>query len=81
LKWLNNDDESLKIFAESGGFPSTTAQLSDPSFVDQTSDFFGGQQINQVLTQASSDVVKGWSYLPFQVYANSIYGDTVGQAY
>jgi multiple sugar transport system substrate-binding protein len=81
LKWLNNDDESLTIFAESGGFPSTTAQLSDPSFVDQKSDYFGGQQINQILTQASSDVVKGWSYLPFQVYANSIYGDTVGQAY
>ncbi|WAC70651.1 ABC transporter substrate-binding protein [Microbacterium sp. SL75] len=81
LKWLNNDDESLKIFAESGGFPSTTAQLSDPAFVDKKSDYFGGQQINQVLTQASSEVREGWSYLPFQVYANSIYGDTVGQAY
>ncbi len=81
LKWLNNDEESLKIFAESGGFPSTTAQLSDPSFVEQTSDYFGGQKINEVLTQASSEVREGWSYLPFQVYANSIYGDTVGQAY
>lgn len=81
LKWLNNDDESLTIFAESGGFPSTTAQLSDPAFVDKKSDYFGGQQINQVLTQASSDVVKGWNYLPFQVYANSIFNDTVGQAY
>ncbi|MDR6689153.1 multiple sugar transport system substrate-binding protein [Microbacterium sp. 1154] len=81
LKWLNNDDESLKIFAESGGFPSTTAQLSDPAFVDKASDYFGGQKINQVLTQASSEVREGWSYLPFQVYANSIYGDTVGQAY
>lgn len=81
LKWLNNDEESLQIFAESGGFPSTTAQLSDPAFVDKKSDYFGGQAINQVLTQASSDVVKGWNYLPFQVYANSIYGDTVGQAY
>ena len=26
-------------------------------------------------------VSTGWQYLPFQVYANSIYGDTVGQAY
>ena len=81
LKWLNNDEESLQIFAESGGFPSTTAQLSDPAFVDKKSDYFGGQAINQVLTEASGDVVKGFSYLPFQVYANSIYGDTVGQAY
>ncbi|MBD8205920.1 sugar ABC transporter substrate-binding protein [Microbacterium sp. CFBP 8801] len=81
LKWLNNDEKSLQIFAESGGFPSTTAQLSDPAFVDKESEYFGGQQINQVLTQASSEVREGWSYLPFQVYANSIYGDTVGQAY
>ncbi|MDU0327512.1 MULTISPECIES: sugar ABC transporter substrate-binding protein [Microbacterium] len=81
LKWLNNDEDSIKIFAESGGFPSTTAQLSDPEFVDQASDYFGGQKINEVLTQASSEVREGWSYLPFQVYANSIFSDTVGQAY
>lgn len=81
LKWLNNDEESLTIFAESGGFPSTTAQLSDPAFVDQESEYFGGQQINQVLTQAAADVRSGWQYLPYQVYANSIFGDTVGQAY
>ena len=34
-----------------------------------------------MLTQASTDVRPGWSYLPFQVYANSVFGDTVGQAY
>ena len=81
LRWLNNDDESLKIFAESGGFPSTTAQLTDPAFVGQESEYFGGQKINEVLTQASEDVRPGWSYLPYQVYANSIFGDTVGQSY
>ena len=32
-------------------------------------------------TEASSEVREGWSYLPFQVYANSIFSDTVGQAY
>jgi multiple sugar transport system substrate-binding protein len=26
-------------------------------------------------------VVTGWSYLPFQVYANSVFNDTVGKAY
>jgi multiple sugar transport system substrate-binding protein len=34
-----------------------------------------------VLSQAAADVVTGWQYLPFQVYANSIFNDTVGQAY
>lgn len=26
-------------------------------------------------------MVPGWSYLPYQVYGNSIFGDTVGNAY
>lgn len=81
LRWLNSDPESVKIFLESGGFPSTTADLEDETFVNAESEYFGGQKINEVLTQAATDVQPGWSYLPYQVYANSIFGDTVGQAY
>lgn len=81
LRWLNSDPESIDVFLESGGFPSTTADLEDPEFVGYESDYFGGQKINEVLTQASKDVSSGWSYLPYQVYANSIFGDTVGQSY
>jgi multiple sugar transport system substrate-binding protein len=81
LRWLNSDPASLKIFAESGGFPSTTAQLADPAFVGLESKYFGGQKINEVLTAAAKEVAPGWSYLPYQVYANSIFGDTVGQSY
>jgi multiple sugar transport system substrate-binding protein len=81
LRWLNSDPESIDVFLESGGFPSTTADLEDPEFVGLESDYFGGQKINEVLTQASKDVSSGWSYLPYQVYANSIFGDTVGQSY
>jgi multiple sugar transport system substrate-binding protein len=81
LRWLNSDPDSIKVFLESGGFPSTTANLEDPDFVSQESDYFGGQKINEVLTQASKDVSSGWSYLPYEVYANSIFGDTVGQSY
>lgn len=81
LRWLNSDPESIDVFLESGGFPSTTADLEDPEFVGYESEYFGGQKINEVLTQASKDVSSGWSYLPYQVYANSIFGDTVGQSY
>ncbi|GLJ80753.1 multiple sugar transport system substrate-binding protein [Microbacterium imperiale] len=81
LKWLNNDEESLTIFAESGGFPSTNAQLESDEFLGQEAEYFGGQKINEVLVQAAKDVRPGWQYLPFQVYANSIFGDTVGQSY
>jgi len=81
LRWLNSDPASIKVFLESGGFPSTTADLEDPTFLAAAPEYFGGQKINEVLTQGSKDVRPGWSYLPFQVYANSIFGDTVGQAY
>jgi multiple sugar transport system substrate-binding protein len=81
LRWLNSDPASVKIFLASGGFPSTTADLADPAFVDEAPVYFGGQKINQVLTKASTEVAPGWSYLPYQVYANSIFGDTVGQSY
>ncbi|WP_136706288.1 sugar ABC transporter substrate-binding protein [Agromyces sp. H66] len=81
LRWLNSDPASIEVFLESGGFPSTTADLEDPDFVGLESEYFGGQKINEVLTQASKDVASGWSYLPYQVYANSIFGDTVGQSY
>ena len=81
LRWLNSDPASIDVFLESGGFPSTSADLEDPEFLSYESDYFGGQKINEVLTQASKDVSEGWSYLPYQVYANSIFGDTVGQSY
>ncbi|WP_314452571.1 sugar ABC transporter substrate-binding protein [uncultured Microbacterium sp.] len=81
LKWLNNSESSIDVFLGSGGFPSTTAQLEDPAFVGATSEYFGGQDVNKVLVEASQNVVEGWQYLPFQVYANSVFPDTVGQAY
>jgi multiple sugar transport system substrate-binding protein len=80
VKWLNHDG-GVKPFLASGGFPSTVKDLKDPAFVDKKSAYFGGQQINQVLTESAGNVVKDWSYLPFQLYANSIFGDTVGKAY
>lgn len=81
LKWLNSDPESIKVFLESGGFPATTAELESPEFLGYESDYFGGQKINEVLVDAAKNVPSGWQYLPYQVYANSIFGDTVGQAY
>ena len=34
-----------------------------------------------MLTAAADTVAKGWTYLPYQLYANSVYADTVGKAY
>lgn len=81
VKWLNASDSSVNTFLASGGFPSTTTTLTSSSFLATKPDYFGKQDINTVLAGASDSVKSGWSYLPFQVYANSIYPDTVGQAY
>lgn len=81
LRWLNSDPASIKVFLASGGFPATTADLGSSDFINLKSDYFGGQQINQVLVGASKTVSSGWQYLPWQSYANGIYGDTVGKSY
>ncbi|HEY0247978.1 MAG TPA: sugar ABC transporter substrate-binding protein [Gryllotalpicola sp.] len=82
LKWLNDSEQSVNIFIGSGGgFPSTTKDQNSDNFLNQAPAYFGGQKINQVLVDGAKPVVEGWQYLPFEVYANSIFGDTVGQAY
>jgi multiple sugar transport system substrate-binding protein len=76
-----NSGEGTQISIDAGGFPSTVADLESDEFLGYESEYFGGQKINEVLVQSASDVVEDWSYLPFQVYSNSIFSDTVGQAY
>jgi multiple sugar transport system substrate-binding protein len=81
LKWLNSSKASTKIFMESGGFPSTTADLESSAFLNEEPEYFGGQKINEVLVDASKSSDNDFTYLPYQVYANSVYADTVGQSY
>jgi multiple sugar transport system substrate-binding protein len=80
LQWVSTG-QGAQISASTGDFPASTAILNSSSFLGVKPAYFGGQAINQVLSQASSDVLTGWTYLPFQVYANSIFPGTVGQAY
>lgn len=74
-------DEGVQTRIDGGAFPATTAQLNSSAFHDKAYPYFGGQKINQILAQSAKAVVPGWSYLPFQVYANNIFNDTVGKAY
>ncbi|MDR8414449.1 sugar ABC transporter substrate-binding protein [Nonomuraea sp. 3-1Str] len=74
-------DEGAQARVDGGAFPATKAQLESPAFRDKKFAYFGDQQINQVLAESASQVVPGWSYLPYQVYANSVFNDTVGKAY
>ncbi|TDC01946.1 extracellular solute-binding protein [Micromonospora fluostatini] len=73
--------EGAQTRTDHGAFPATTAQLNSPQFLDKRFPYFGGQQVNKVLAESAKQVAPGWSYLPFQVYANSVFGDTGGRAY
>ncbi|GIH23472.1 sugar ABC transporter substrate-binding protein [Acrocarpospora phusangensis] len=74
-------EEGVQARVDGGAFPATTAQLSSPAFQDKEFPYFGGQQVNKVLAESANQVADGWSYLPYQVYANSVFNDTVGKAY
>ncbi|WP_277049785.1 ABC transporter substrate-binding protein [Ruania albidiflava] len=62
-------------------FPSTVADLQSEEFLSLESDYFGGQRINEVFAESAANVPEGWSFLPYQVYANSILNDNIGTAY
>ncbi|MFF3262127.1 ABC transporter substrate-binding protein [Streptomyces sp. NPDC002932] len=64
-----------------GAFPATRADLESKTFLDTPFPYFGGQKANQVFAESARNVGAEWSYLPYQVYANSIFNDTAGKAY
>ena len=75
------DGDGVQIRVDNGAFPATTEQLSSPEFLNTEFPYFGGQKANEIFAKSATNVVTGWSYLPFQVYANSVFNDTAGKAY
>jgi multiple sugar transport system substrate-binding protein len=76
-----SSEEGKDLRIKAGAFPSTTKDLNSPEFLGTPFPYFGGQKANEILAQSAQGVVSGWSYLPFQVYANSVFNDTAGKAY
>ncbi|KQP64142.1 MULTISPECIES: ABC transporter substrate-binding protein [Nocardioides] len=80
LEYANVED-GVQTRVDGGAFPATVAEIESDEFVGKEFPYFGDQKVNEVLSESAGQVAEGWSYLPFQVYANSIFNDTVGQAY
>ena len=78
LKFLAEGEGRVLINAN--GFPSTIADLENPEFVDQPFEVYAGQPANQIGAASAESVVPGWQYLPYQGYANNVFGDSVGKA-
>jgi len=76
-----NAGKGVQARIKGGAFPATTADLNSKTFQDTKFPYFGGQEANKVFAESAANVADDWSYLPYQVYANSIFNDTVGKAY
>lgn len=80
-KFINSDPSStIKLANEQFLYPTTKSTLADPSFTDQKSEFYGGQQVNKFFAETSKTVPQNQQWLPFEDYVNSSYNDTLGKA-
>lgn len=80
LEYANVND-GVQMRVDEGAFPATAETLESEEFLGDEFEYFGGQKANEVFAESAQNVAEGWSYLPFQAYANTIYNDTAGQAY
>ncbi|WP_418969223.1 ABC transporter substrate-binding protein [Alloscardovia omnicolens] len=74
--------------AATGTFPSLKRLLESKDFTDpqveankKVNDFFGGQNVNEVLSQAAQREVSKFQYLPYNPFAQTTFGDQISKAY
>jgi multiple sugar transport system substrate-binding protein len=80
-KFINHDPAStLALANQQFLFPVTKSTLTDPKFVNQTAEFYGGQKVNEFFAGVSDTVDPKFEWLPFMDYVSSSYGDTLGKA-
>ncbi|WP_454048962.1 ABC transporter substrate-binding protein [Cellulomonas sp. Marseille-Q8402] len=80
--WINTAEEpALKFATEQFLFPAYDPVLENPTFIDQESAFYGGEQVNQIFADISETVTPDFGWLPFMDYVYSSYEETVGKAF
>lgn len=73
--------DGADIRVDNGAFPADTETLNDPKWLNLHDEYFGGQQINQVLAESAEHVPSGYQALPFESYAQKIFNDAMGPAW
>ena len=80
-EFLNTDPASTKKFAtEQFLFPATKALLTDPEYIGQEPEFYGGQQVNQLFAGISDTVDPSFAWPPFLNQVDTDWIETVGAA-
>ncbi|WP_210506016.1 ABC transporter substrate-binding protein [Naasia sp. SYSU D00057] len=78
-KFINHDEESaLMLATEQFLYPPQQSVLDDPAFLEQESEFYGGQQVNKLFAEISETVDTDFQWLPFMDYVYSSYEETMG---
>ena len=81
-RWINVEKEpALRFATEQFLFPASDEILEDPAFLDQASEFYGGQLVNQEFADISTTVTPDFEWLPFMDYAYSSFNETLGKAF
>ncbi|WAB80411.1 extracellular solute-binding protein [Microcella daejeonensis] len=79
-KFINTDSAATLAFAtEQSLFPTRTEVLTASEFVDQESEFYGGQRVNEIFAEISTTVDTDFQWLPFQDQVASSFVDTLGK--
>lgn len=80
-KFVNHDPAStLKLATKQFLYPATKSTLSNPNFIDQKAEFYGGQQVNKLFSEISKTVDDDFEWLPFMDYVYSSYKETLGKS-
>ncbi|MFS0894174.1 ABC transporter substrate-binding protein [Microbacterium sp. 179-I 3D3 NHS] len=74
-------EEGADMTLASGSFPARSSVLEDDAFLGAKDDYFGGQEVNRIFVDSLDAVGEGWQFLPYEVYAGTKFGDTVGPAF
>ena len=81
-EFLNTDAESTMMLAtQQFLFPPTNSTLTNPTFVGQKPEFYGGQQVNELFVQISGTVSTEFQWPPFMDQASNDWNETVGKSF
>ncbi|MFE2470635.1 ABC transporter substrate-binding protein [Streptomyces mirabilis] len=80
-QFLNSDPASARMFTtEQFFFPATKTLLAEASFLGDTPAFYGGQKVNQVFADISTQVNPAFQWPPFLDRVATDWTETVGKS-
>ena len=90
MEFASTNSDAIMSRVDQGGFPADLKTMSNDKFLSQTTmvnsdgdtvDYFGGEKFNAEFAEAAKRVTSKFDFLPYDVYAQSVFTDTVGAAY